>query len=470
MNNPFPSEIFTLILVIGAPLAFLWPKPAFFTFFFLTCALPGDVLTFTRLSGIGPWFNLRDACLIFALVSSVVYVARNRRKIQLPLAIIGIIILTLLGGIHSYVAYSPDFYLFARLFRLYLNFPLFFIAGVLIVDRESDSRWLIRAVVIGSVIVSILYLVSLVDTYTFDGIVYYRNFRQLSFGSLLIPWVAISLIIWVLTKQITSRRYQLAAIAAVGLHMVVILLQQTRSIWLSTMIVFLVIFFTLLRESTLNLKVIIKPGRIVLFVILLSFGLVLGNRFLGTLIPGLSFQSLIENRAAADDAGRSLAVNIEFQTWLESTLIWGNGLGYTNFSNSPLLQELTIGISDVEIAYTHVGHIGTLSEYGLIGYLVFYVGLPLTIMRAARHLLKSETTAPETRMLAVMSLILIMWLWILFLFSGNFNGLHSFSPMLLGATWSLWYQQSLAAQASTQAPTVPAPAAATRLQPWQTRQ
>jgi hypothetical protein len=470
MNNPFSSEVFAIILLVGGIATFLRPKQTFIAVLFLTCALPNDVLTFTRLAGLGPWFNLRDAFLVIVLLCGIVYLAQKRRKARLPLAVIGMFIITILGGIHTYIAYEPDIYLFARMFRLYLNFPLFFIAGAFIIDSEEDSYWIIRAVVAGSVVISFLYFGYLIENNARDGYVSYRFFRQLSFGAGLVPWVAVALLIGILTKQIQSRTYRIGAVGLIAIFLLVTLLQQTRSVWIASIAVLFILLLSLMREQNFNLKAVINPLRIILIVVVAGIGLVLGNRLLGTLVPGLSFQTLVENRASADDAGRGLAISIELQTWLESSLIWGHGMGYALFSDSPLLRELTIGLSELEIAFGHVGHVNALSEYGIIGYVVSYVFFPATIIQACRRLLVSPISTPSTRMLALMNLILMIWLWIVYLFSGSFNGLHSFSPMLLGATWSLWYQQSLAAQAPAQAPTVPAPAAATRLQPWQTRQ
>jgi hypothetical protein len=466
MNNPFSSELFALFLAVTTIGTFLRPKPVFFILLFLTCALPNDVLTYTRLAALGPWFNLRDAILVFVLLSSIVYSAQKRHRTQLPLALVAIVVITILGAIHSYIAYDPEIYLFTRMFRLYLNFPLFFIAGAFIIDSQDDSKWLIRVVLAGSIIISFAYAVFLIQTNQRDGYVSYGYFRNLSFGAGLVPWVAVALAIWILTKLIDSRRYRIMAIGAIALFIIVALLQQTRSVWLATIMTLFILLFMLTRMQNLHLKAIINPVRLLFLILALGAGITLGNRFLTTLAPGLSFQSLIESRVSSDDAGRSLAINIEFQTWLESSLIWGNGMGYAVFSDSPMLRELTIGISELEIAYGHVGHVNVLSEYGIIGYLVSYVFFPFTIIQACRSLLVSPVSTPSTRMLAVMNLILMIWLWILFLFSGSFNGLHSFSPMLLGAAWSLWYQQTLAAR--TTAPARLTPAAA-HLQPSQTR-
>jgi hypothetical protein len=114
---------------------------------------------------------------------------------------------------------------------------------------------------------------------------------------------------------------------------------------------------------------------------------------------------------------RKEALNIEFSDWYHGgplTLILGNGLDY--FSQKYSLGREPSGDT---IAFGHLGYITYLSQLGILGFLIYAIALPVSVIRRSIGVFRLSSMPASTH-LALLAGASFSFSIVAFLFSGHF--------------------------------------------------
>lgn len=406
----YPSFILYIAVLIGMPLAFKRPFLSFLLVVFAFSAADTQAFTHTRTLFLGPYFNANDACLLIALLAMLRYIYLREKTIQFPKVTKWIIAVLLIGFVQSWFLRGWT-YEALRALRWAMNLPFYFIIAATMVDRKEKVRPLLIALFFGSVVSAIQHIVFVRFSIDVLGVAF-SQFRTISFLGVGTFFVLASLI-WVPKMK---EREKLILVSACILFVISILLNQTRSIWFSSIAVFPIALLTF-RHKNIDAKIVMFP--------VVLIGLLLGTLAItGIITPEISFIDMIIERFLSLESGaftRLISFQEEMTAWFEGTLIFGRGLSFFG------------GHSDEFVAWGHLGHVTTLSQLGLIGLAAYSFYLPATIIKASRKLWRYSTR--EVRFLGLFAGIAIMWYWICFFISGSFLSQHSLTGIIFGAAW-----------------------------------
>jgi len=219
---------------------------------------------------------------------------------------------------------------------------------------------------------------------------------------------------------------------ALPLSILNLLFSQTRSINIAVAISFLFLSIILYKgKNILSSKLLF-----ISFVLLISF--IIFNQFFNW----IDFNELLYGRMSSlteqkdkdqTTYGRLLAVKYELSDFLNSSLVFGNGIGYTNFS--PLAY-------DEEIGWGHIGPVAYLSRLGLVGFFLYYFYIPYFNFRMSNSLFKKYKTG-YIHYFSVFTLCIILLDWISFLMSGSYLGAGVVnSAIYLGTLYRIIYESS----------------------------
>lgn len=427
----YPVYFLYLILLIGIPLSLLGPFKAFLMVVFLTAAANANAFTFTRTPFWGPYFNANDACLLIALLAMISYrvmpkVAGKynvKNKILIPPPAKWIIVVLLLGFVQSWFVMGST-YEAQRALRWAITLPVYLIIAATMVDKKDKVRPLLLALFLGS-------LVSVFEHFFFihSRMSMYQlsaedigQFRTIAFRS---PglWFLLAGLIWLPETKVLKRP---VLIGAGVLFAVSTILNQTRSIWISSIAV-LPVTFLLFRQKKIIAKTIVLP-----FVLLVLYGGVLLSMHYATpeIRPGniimLRFKVLFQGDMINESTvTRILAFEREMAEWCQGTFIFGHGLSYFGRYYNPN------GI--YRVAWGHLGHVTTLAQLGLIGLFVYTIYLPFIIIQASRKIWIEGSD--EVKFLGLFAGLTMIWFWICFFMSDSFLAQHAAAGIIFGSVW-----------------------------------
>jgi hypothetical protein len=212
---------------------------------------------------------------------------------------------------------------------------------------------------------------------------------------------------------------RIIVISACILFVVSILLNQTRSIWLSS-VAALPVALMLFRPKNIIYKIVAWPTMLIVLYICV---LVITELIMPEIdLIGITIDRLAGLNTRYYTFTRLLSFQLEMDAWLNGTLIFGRGLAF--FSN---YQEIRI------IAWGHLGHVTTLAQLGLIGLGVYSFYLPITIIKSSRTLWKHATN--EIKFLGLLAGTSMIWFWICFIMSNSFLAHHMVAGIIFGAVW-----------------------------------
>ncbi len=428
----YPVYFLYLILLIGIPLSLFRPFKAFLLVVFLTAAANANAFTYTRTPLLGPYFNANDACLLIALLAMMSYAvmpkvvgkynAKNKNIIIGPAK--WIIVILLIGFVQSWFVMGWT-YEVLRALRWAITLPVYFIIAATMVDKKDKVRPLLLALFLGS-LVSVFehffFVQSRMSLYQLYGDI--GQFRTITFHS---PglWLLLAGLVWLPETKFLRRP---VLIGAGVLFAVSTILNQTRSVWISSIAV-LPVTFLLFRQKKIIVKAVVLP-----FVLLVLYGGISLTMHYTT--PNISPGDIIMPRLNALFQGdminestitRRLDFEREIEEWSQGTLILGRGLAYfTPYSHRDISGRLTV-------AWGHLGHVTTLAQLGLIGLFVYSIYLPFIIIQASRKIWIEASD--EVKFLGLFAGLTMIWCWICFLMSSSFLGQYAAAGVIFGAAW-----------------------------------
>jgi len=421
----YPSIVLYLALLVGLPLALTKPYKAFLMVAFLISAADSASFTFTRTALLGPYFNANDACLLIALAATVTYGIKLKHKIFFPPVVKLIIAVVLIGFVQSCFVMGGMRYEVLRALRWALTLPAFFIITASLVNDEEKARQLLIVLFWGSLVSVTEHILFAQARMTLPGDTL-RLMRTISFRS---PglWFLLAAVLYLPKIKGLHRNIMLGGMA---LFIVSLILNQTRSIWISFMATFVPVTVIYFRHKNILLKIVTYSLAAVL--LFAGAGLILSKIF-----PNIRPEKFILERmnTLVDDKKRDETTitrqrgfERELEEWSEGTLVFGRGLNYF----APRYYDLYKGH---KVAWGHLGHVTTLAQLGLIGLLIYSFLLPNTVIRASITLWQHRQE--ELKFLGLMAGTCIISSWICFLMSDSFLGPHASEGIIFGAAWRL---------------------------------
>lgn len=424
----YPSILIYLVIAIGIPLALMWPIYAFAGVAFILCAGDSHMLTMTRTTALGAYFNGNDALLLVALLGTAVN--GELRVPRIVWAMFGVILIAFAQSwVEGGLAYET-----VRALRWAISLPVCYVIAASVVSNPRRLRITLFALFFGSVLGSLQHLFVVQNRLAGTAAVSAHEFslaRTISFRNAG-QFLLLAFIIW--RPRIKGLGRPLLIFGAV-LFGVSVLLNQTRSIWISS-IVSLPVIAMIFREGERWRKSLVAPAVAAIFLLLIFVTIDLA-------IPALDAKDIIgwrlrtltdEEQRHMTTITRQLSIEREFDAWLEGTLIFGRGLFF-------FAREYEDTVGTYRIAWGHVGHLTTLSQTGLIGLLVYSFLLPFSVVKSALQLWRQSSH--EARLMALTGGGCAIWYWFCFFMSDNFLAIHMVEGFLFGAVWrqALYYQQ-----------------------------
>jgi hypothetical protein len=142
-----------------------------------------------------------------------------------------------------------------------------------------------------------------------------------------------------------------------------------------------------------------------------------------------------------EDVTRWRQIERDLEEWSRGNWLIGRGFGFNAF--------LADGIN-ANIAWGHVGYTSYLSQFGLLGLIIFAIYLPLAMLRAGKEVYFSRRDGPTTN-LGLLTIVTVVLVSVICFMSTSYLSptMHS-TGFLYGAAWSLAYRQTRAAAAMPQ--------------------
>lgn len=417
----YPTFVLYLILLIGIPLAIFRSYAGFLFAAFVNSAADSWSFVFTRTSFLGPYFNAHDACFLVAIVATIAYAISQNSTVKIPSVIAWMIAVLLISFAQSVYLVNQYMYEIVRSMRWAITLPVYFIISAAVVDDEKKVKQLLITLFLGSIVSAvehIVYVRAYIDFYSPENISAIRTIAFRSPGL----WLLLSVLIW--QPKIKGLNNKIMIVAGT-LFVVSVLLNQTRSIWISSILVIPLALFLFRQRGRKALRV----------------GLLLPIVFVGVFVvmhyltPSIDPGDIVSARVSTftDETqryestySRQEAFEVEINDWLEGTLIFGRGLCY-------FAKEVALYWGRSIPAYGHLGHVTTLSQLGLIGLFVYSIYFPIKIVQASRKLWNEQSD--ELKFFGLFAGLCMIWCWICFFMSDSFLSQHAVEGIIFGAVW-----------------------------------
>ncbi|MFZ2171687.1 MAG: O-antigen ligase family protein [Methylococcaceae bacterium] len=421
----YPDIFLYLMLIIGLPLAFLKPYKAFLVVVFILSAADATAFTFTRIPALGPYFNANDACLLMAIVAMISYTLIVGNKIIFSKVVKLILLVLFLGFAQSWFSIPGYHYEILRSLRWAISMPLYFVIAATMVNNKEKTRLLLLALFFGSIVSAfehILFVRNVINELSSDvGI---EQIRTIAFRS---PglWLLLSSIVWMPKMKGLSRKI---LIIGGSLFALSVLLNQTRSIWISSITAIPIAFILFPQKKTIS--------RIVTFSLLLPVLFACMLAIMHYAAPSVNVENIVEQRLTtfSDEdirfdttKTRQNAIEKEIEAWTEGTFVFGRGLVYF----APYYLDYYKG---TRVAWGHVGHLSTLAQLGIIGFLVFAIYLPHKVIQASGVLWRGSSQ--ELKFFGLLGGMCMVSSWVCFFMSDSFLGHHAVEGVIFGGVWA----------------------------------
>lgn len=419
-TQTYPYFLFYIFGILGLIFSVKKPKYIFWMGIFYFSARELQRSVFTRIPQFGPYLNLDD--FIILLMITVLTFSSLRHKIRFPTPSY-LVLLCLLFSLIIIIVNHSLIYEVQREHKA----ALYFLSGIFLsynfITAEKDLEIFLKVLFIGSILASIQYL--LVARVRFESLNtenIYGAIRSVGFMGL-IPSIIISSF-FIRIKWLESFKIKIIYFLGLSLMLANIFISQTRSVYFAILLTVIIIFF-LRRE--LKSKSILITAIIVPFLLYIIFDQYLNFININELLFGRI--QLLSDSPSTDitTLGRLNAVQIEFNAFLTSNILFGNGIGFNYFlpeANNPY------------ISWGHIGHIAYLARLGLFGFFVYSIYIPLKSYYVLSKININELKFNYSKIFIIMGTALVISDWIQFWMSASYLGIGAFlSGTVIGIIW-----------------------------------
>lgn len=393
------------ILAFGAVLSLLKPYWGVLFGILLSVGMNARTLVFSRLPGMGAYFNMADACAIVCLAGAAADCLARRQRLTVPKVPLAIIVVLLLGFSNTTIVFGYS-YEALRAVRWAASIPLFYIIAANVVTSERRAKLLVLVAFVGAVAAELqhVYSVSVMldpslnneETLRTTAYMFAHSECWLVAGPLFIAG---------------KMRKPFVQLGAASLFLVGNTLHQTRSVAIAAGCALLVYYGWFLSGSLVG-----KVRRLVVVAVAVALGLLVAIPTMGLGGFADSYSERMSRVSSGDSSTRSreVAVDAEFSDWMDGNILVGRGLGYY------FAPEIGSERSGDDVAYAHVGYVTYLSQLGVVGLLVYGVWFPFSSIAMARRVRANPHLGPWSRHLAGLSGAVFLFCVFGFAMSGSF--------------------------------------------------
>jgi O-Antigen ligase len=349
-----------------------------------------------------------------------------------------IIIVLLMGALQSLLRYDAP-YLTFRSIRWAINIPILIVIASELVTTRKRVGALLLVLLLGDVFSSIQHLLWL----SYQGSIFSSQdqaqaFRNISFLRGQTGWLATGF--FYVKGKIANPSLQIFAFA---LFFVVFITQQTRSIGLSVILSFIItlVFFKKRIKLTgvFQLMLVMAILLIIISTILNATGF--GN-FMTSYIERTSGTSF-DDSSTSDTISRINAFRIETADWISGNPIIGQGLFYYQRYGYGFGGITDEGIIE-NVAYGHLGYIIYLSQLGIIGFIVYGLWFPISILIKSSKVIKLYQDIPSFQYLGILTVTSFTQSMIGFILSSSFLNPYLIIPgVLAGSIYGISKKDSI---------------------------
>jgi drug/metabolite transporter (DMT)-like permease len=403
-------------LLVGIILLVFQPYKAFLYAVFISLALSMKTASFTRTEELGAFFNLYDACFLIAIMA---FLFDRRRTLSIPKPILAFCGVLLLGFVCSWAQYGMNYYLIRNL-RWCITLPLAFLLAHNLVRGDDRIKSFLWTLLLAAVVAEIqhMFFVVLARSAVIDA-----TSRTIAFG-MAYSFVWLLSGPFVVAGRIPRPRMQ---IAIAVLFLIATISGETRSIVIGYVGGLVVYYFWLIKgpngfrwQRFKMLSYIFIIGGLMTVVVGFSD---MATSFMDRLVATTTAKTALK----AGTQSRELTLEIEMNDWLKGNILIGRGMNYY-YSLYGAGKKGT----GSDVAWGHLGYVTYLSQYGIIGFLIFGLYFPGAMVFRARRIIRLPDIPPATLYLALLAGACFIIQPLIFLFSGSFLGIASFWPGLVG--------------------------------------
>jgi hypothetical protein len=424
-HSGYPAYFMLAVIIVGFILIVIRPYWAFLFVILLFGTLNQYMAILTRFQMLGPYFNLCDAMFIIALCSII----RDSEAYPLvmPRPVEWISLVIIIGVIQTLFYYQLN-YLILRGIRWAMTFPLAFFIGANAVINNDRTKPFLYAIIFGATLNAVLSFVEyqgLTMLYPEKPVV-----RMLESGNLL----GVSLLV-ASTQQSFFPTKSLAVKLMWGAALIFLALTVLFGLWRSVflgVILSMIFLPVILRrwESFIRGIMLVLIG-VPLLLIIMHYSLpsISPSRIMQRFALVTNYLSL-KKEIPKEDIGRWRQIERDLEEWSKGNWLIGRGFGFDAFLPDAF---------GFNVAWGHVGYTTYLSQFGLLGLIIFGIYLPLQILKAGKEVYLASRDGPTTNLglLAIVNVVLVSV--ICFMSTSYLSpSMHS-AGFLYGATWSLAY-------------------------------
>jgi hypothetical protein len=383
---------------------------------------------FTRIEEIGPYFNLFDACLLLSIIACFMDYFSRKKPFYLPKLALAILAVLCMGVINSWLSFGMT-YGVLRSFRWALELPILFIVAANMVDDEKRVKALLLTLVFGTFAAGCQQFFA---TATISETLNIKDpgVLRTSLFELSSPEIWLIAGPFIVAGRVPKKWLQLAigTIFAASLF-----ITQNRSVAFGLFLSLLVFHVWFLRGPySYHLK------RLFPLLIILSMALFLLISFSLTGIAQNYWDRLtatlkhVHTDSSLDS--RKGAIQVESQDWLSGNILIGRGLDYFG-------KKYPFGVSrslyPEGVAFGHVGYVTYLSQLGLIGFLVYALWFPATLILKARRVFGQYDLSPVLYYFAALAGACFIYKSLWFIFTNSYLTRHIYPGILAGSIWRI---------------------------------
>lgn len=420
-TETYPQYFFFIFGIIGIIFLIWRPQYSFWMGIFYFAAREIRRAVNTRIGDFGPFVNLDDFIIIIMILSLLHFSFKYRTKIPTPT----IWILISLGISILLVALNYNFsYPVLREFKWALYFPIGIYLGYNFITEEKNLATFLKILFIGTMVSSITYIFLVQNKLIGNSeSIYYESLRSVFFVSLTPSLVAAGF--YVKMKWFKNFSMRIFFLVGISLFVINLLLSQTRSYYIAIILTVTIIY--LIRKEV-KLKSILIPVIVIPLIIFLIFDIYLGYISISELIFG-RVEGLKTPTTDVTTISRLAAIDYEFNAFLMSNIIFGNGVGFSHFTKDALNPYISWG---------HIGHIAYLARLGLLGFFIYSILIPFISLHFLYNINITSLKNIYSKMFIIFAFALVISDWIQFWMSSSYLHIYAMlSGIVIGTIWSL---------------------------------
>jgi hypothetical protein len=417
-------------LLIGFILIIFKPYWAFLFAIFISISQSQHTMTFTRFAEKMQYFNFYDACMLIAILAFIKEgVFNNQLKVpKMALVILMVLFISLFNrGFDTGITSGA-----LRIFRFGLDLPILFILAATMVNDEKRVRSLLITLIAATfcAVIQNLFLILRTSALVGDDPVLLRTIVY----ELARPEIWLIAGPFIVAGRISRPWLQMAIGSILYFGLVA---QQSRSTFLAFFMALGLFYFWFLRGPYAFRKKRIMPlvvaglGSVALLVLLNLTSITehLWNKTLNTMEHRHTDPSLDSRKFNFYREGRDFLESNPYN------MLTGHGLAY---------------FEKYHAAMGHLGYITYLSQTGVMGFLVYAILFPISVIIPARRLFLQTDLSPAQTHAAALAGACILFQGCLYIFSGAYLYKSFYPGILAGAIWRMSLNQTLSKEIAMQ--------------------